>query len=328
MKLVIRHSAPRVFRPACRQVSRLLREGGGLRGVSLRLRRPSKPVATAVGRNQFVDARTFIESRSENHLHFSQHLNLSLHAYAAAASVATRPVDLRNASQALRAQRHWRQAREWLRPASAAPAMARAAVESPQRAASATGFRAGLIQTRRPLESTSEPSRRTPRMASRTTEQGFALPAAPMRTTRTQARLQLAKREFEFQAEAEKPQRAITLRHRNTAAIRDRAQPLAEARQRARELRHATPVRPVTLIYRKAGAGPAPEQRGMDLMHLAQGEFRPRSANATPSSESAPAYRANLVVPRFDGGMLDGLADDIIRRIDKRARVERERRGI
>ncbi len=68
----------------------------------------------------------------------------------------------------------------------------------------------------------------------------------------------------------------------------------------------------------------------MDLMELARGEFTPRPGNMASSATSTATRQSasTPAMPRFDGRMLDGLADDIIRRIDKRARVERERRGI
>jgi len=50
-------------------------------------------------------------------------------------------------------------------------------------------------------------------------------------------------------------------------------------------------------------------------------------------SRSAPAHpmapqRAAVQLKDFDGALLDRLTDDVIRRVERRARIERERRGL
>ena len=324
MKLVITHRKPRLLRIACRHLARMTPEGFTARGVALRMRRPSKADA-GIRRMAVVDARTFIESRSERHLHFSQHLNLTLNAFAASSAAVPRAPGVRDALPVLRAQRHWRQAREWLRPASAATAPVPKV--GPARASlAARAFQETWVHHRQSPRTAPVPA--TP-AARAPVSSGRDLIAASTRVSRTLARLRLAKREQEFQAEADQPQRAVRLRHRDGAVLRDRARLMADAREQALQVGFTASPRPVTLIYRKLAASPASPDRGMDLMQLARTGFRPAAESASPHPAThVPRNNPAAAFARIDDRALDGLADDIIRRIDKRSRVERERRGI
>jgi hypothetical protein len=159
--------------------------------------------------------------------------------------------------------------------------------------------------------------------------QAKALERAPASASRIVARMHLARRDQEITANAPLAKRAKTLRHRAIPAVRNRAQSLAEAQAQARVARDAAPARPVTLVYRRAATGAIAQDQGTELMQLANAQFMPRRTGM-PSAPTLTTRQTTAVhaAPRFDAGMLDGLADDIIRRIDKRARVERERRGI
>jgi hypothetical protein len=124
--------------------------------------------------------------------------------------------------------------------------------------------------------------------------------------------------------------REIAAQPRARVALRTRAQASIEARTGQRTPYAATPSR-VTLTYRRAPGDTAPREHAMDLMQLANAPFAARRApGATAGAHAAPSNypAAANSPPRIDPAMLDGFADDIIRRIDKRARIERERRGI
>lgn len=96
--------------------------------------------------------------------------------------------------------------------------------------------------------------------------------------------------------------------------------------------RVASPALP--LIWRAAPTDqPTPREEIQDDMRMSASESLPATASAratTPAtvtvtaSQARDAVRANLLDP----AMADRLADDVIRRVEKRIRIERERRGL
>jgi len=62
--------------------------------------------------------------------------------------------------------------------------------------------------------------------------------------------------------------------------------------------------------------------------------FRGPSVHAIPSQEKAPAVlptldrAAALNLSKPDPGLLDRLTDNVIRRVEQRIRIERQRRGL
>jgi hypothetical protein len=90
---------------------------------------------------------------------------------------------------------------------------------------------------------------------------------------------------------------------------------------------------PVDLVWR-AAARPAPSA----ALHGARADDMPRSSRA--SGASAPATNASPAgsvqrsrtapgtITQLDPALLERVADDVIRRVERRARIERERRGL
>ena len=62
---------------------------------------------------------------------------------------------------------------------------------------------------------------------------------------------------------------------------------------------------------------------------IQQQTVRTPAGNTVAQSASASSNQSTpQQVTKFDPGLLDRLADDVIRRVEKRARVERQRRGL
>ena len=83
------------------------------------------------------------------------------------------------------------------------------------------------------------------------------------------------------------------------------------------------PGRPPELVWRSA-TRPAVE------IAAETGHAGSRSEAARPMAPEGPAHsgRAALQMRDFDGALLDRLTDDVIRRVERHARIERERRGL
>lgn len=95
----------------------------------------------------------------------------------------------------------------------------------------------------------------------------------------------------------------------------------------------ARPVRPPDLVWRAAPQSPA-GSHGEGLRPDLSASSQRSPARVFPAPETAPeapprsGRPAAPQVMNLDSGMLDRLADDVIRRVEKRARIERERRGL
>jgi len=106
----------------------------------------------------------------------------------------------------------------------------------------------------------------------------------------------------------------------------------APAQLTARKATHA-PATPASLVWRKP---PSPAEQLEAKPDIdADGVQAPARTTGSPPAATAPlptitpqqareAVRANLL----DGAVADRLADDVIRRVEKRLRIERERRGL
>lgn len=51
-------------------------------------------------------------------------------------------------------------------------------------------------------------------------------------------------------------------------------------------------------------------------------------ASTTPATPPASAPPRTIATPTLDAAFVDRLAEDVMRRVEKRVRVERERRGL
>lgn len=87
--------------------------------------------------------------------------------------------------------------------------------------------------------------------------------------------------------------------------------------QEATTSQRVPPGRPPELLWRSAPRPPA------EIV----AETRRADSRSTPALPTAPE-RAALQLKDFDGPLLDRLTDDVIRRVERRARIERERRGL
>jgi hypothetical protein len=87
------------------------------------------------------------------------------------------------------------------------------------------------------------------------------------------------------------------------------------------------------LIWRKAYP-PAPTRNGAEAREHLMGLAKPSSSRAVAGDGPAKPVAdralplATLRFAHFDAGLLDRLTDDIIRRVERRVRIERERRGL
>jgi hypothetical protein len=93
------------------------------------------------------------------------------------------------------------------------------------------------------------------------------------------------------------------------------------------------PRRPVRLVWRSAGSdsgrsSSAPTSRPLESV-MPPPAPSPR-AGATPVTAALEPQMRRLPVRTadFEPGVLDRLTDDVIRRVERRARIERERRGL
>jgi hypothetical protein len=91
--------------------------------------------------------------------------------------------------------------------------------------------------------------------------------------------------------------------------------------------------RPVPLVWRGAGAdsgrSPAAPSRALEASSVPPPvSHRTSAASAAPAASESPRTRASFRTSDFEPGVLDRLADDVIRRVERRARIERERRGL
>jgi hypothetical protein len=86
--------------------------------------------------------------------------------------------------------------------------------------------------------------------------------------------------------------------------------------------------RPVDLVWRTSRDTEAPRDTAHAATTTARSTFSARSTPAEmPASASRSIGKAVVCATALDPVLVDRLADDVIRRIDRRARIERERRG-
>ena len=124
------------------------------------------------------------------------------------------------------------------------------------------------------------------------------------------------------------PEPALPPLHRRTAAVED-----ALGRRRHSSPLHSPLARGEELLWRRAARAATPSAAGdpdsdapPPVARSAPRSFPPREASAEPSASALrPAPRP---LTQLDPALFDRLADDVIRRIEKRARIERDRRGL
>jgi hypothetical protein len=106
--------------------------------------------------------------------------------------------------------------------------------------------------------------------------------------------------------------------------------PASTPRARAERPR-LSPPRPVLLHWRKEESAPSFAAVAAAADATSAHALPRANATAAPAISSAPAVavtRESLRKQPLDAGVADRLVDDVVRRLDKRLRVERERRGL
>jgi len=114
--------------------------------------------------------------------------------------------------------------------------------------------------------------------------------------------------------------RELRIVHRLASAIAD------SARNSAREGRTSqgvTPVRPQELVWRSAPRAAA--EIDAEMRRVATHSAAAQQKVPVAAARSAGAA---LQLKDVDGALLDRLTDDVIRRVERRSRIERERRGL
>jgi hypothetical protein len=300
------------------------------RAVALRFRKPRRTMSQSAR----APARLpWIETRLEQHLHFSIYLHTSA---VARHSVETKNVMLSGGKFCIERLR-WRAERSRggaaLRLASSARRFSPAHTHREARVQivpanpsplHGTAFR--VARSMVPYTSVTDRSPASLRLRSSAAMTNGAVKRA-LRTTR------IARHTFEIAPHVVHMQ-TIT-RRRAPARLHLRATALNEAPTALELSRRASATavgRPVELTYRKApressGAVPIAAESAPPLSRSAQAaDFAQQPAFRQPAMRIPAAAESRS--PALDAAAVERLAEDVMRRIDKRARIERERRGI
>lgn len=124
------------------------------------------------------------------------------------------------------------------------------------------------------------------------------------------------------------------IRPRELPAFRPRSSSVADAARRDPAASTPSPpksVRPPELVYRRelrARTQTIDEQSHPSPTASSPGSSACSIAPETSADATPRAIRAPLRVTDLDPGLLDRLTDDVIRRVERRVRIERERRGL
>jgi len=84
------------------------------------------------------------------------------------------------------------------------------------------------------------------------------------------------------------------------------------------------------LVWRRTAKPPSPdvENQARPASTLRPSSVRSQHATTTVAQEQPILASAQTHSPNLDPGFMDRLTDDVIRRVEKRVRIERERRGL
>jgi len=312
------------------------RDARAVRGVALRFRKPVRTFRTEPRESQ---ARPRLESRIEQHLHFAWHLHVhtggarrqappfstpaSHTIYTSPALLLTRPAGtapdgrtehttVTRFRSVVRAERPFRahtpdpQTRQLSLPHSAlTPRLRRASArfDAPSDEGTKTpGSMLGLWARR--VASTSPALRDdTPQLQPRAVPPAFE--KAHSRRTRTRV------------------QRLVRTIEQNDTDVTEAVRLLSSrAKHRSVELVWRKPERQETAARAVDLETAAPE------MPTPPRPVEKRAVSSPDLQRIQTALRGPVAFPQLDPGTVDRLAEDVMRRIDKRARIERERRGL
>jgi len=131
-------------------------------------------------------------------------------------------------------------------------------------------------------------------------------------------------RKFDPPAGVRRPHKELVLEHRLATRLRTVEEPAAREPRKS-----VTPLRSAEQVWRRAtpslpeiqDQAARPAHKGTAAAAAAQGQ----AAETVRAERSAPLATAPA---RIEGPALDRLADDVMKRIERHLRIERERRGI
>ena len=312
---------------------------GAVRAAALRLRKTQRQqVARAAQNVTHVDARTFIESRAQRHLHFHYAIQLPRGASGGSSDTASTHAATRNNPRFAAAITRYSKS-----------AVARGEVRrGARRLAGGTrlpepvaGSGASTLASPREANwpSRLRVSSPTPSSAARSALFGRAVALVERRQrlpgrvsavghgTQRRGMATLRRRADEDQGHSTPAFIATTIRTRATRrivrTIHEDEQPTAFS---------STPSS-VRLTWRRPQKPDSSEVPSLSQsIERAIPAPRVRASQASPSTTQSSSFDLATATPsnfqRMDSAAVDRFAEDIIRRIDKRARIERERRGL
>jgi hypothetical protein len=104
--------------------------------------------------------------------------------------------------------------------------------------------------------------------------------------------------------------------------------PAVDTQGRDHQARDGRVRAPATMVWRKSASAAGAPESARDLASTAPA-LRPSAPQraATPAAAAPAVQKEALRAATLDPAIADRLADDVIRRVERRARIERERRG-
>jgi hypothetical protein len=125
------------------------------------------------------------------------------------------------------------------------------------------------------------------------------------------------------------PARTFARRERNGHALSFAAPAQVAPRLTGRVAALLAQQRPVDLVWRSDDGRSAPTTGGSrTAANVVRGQSAYASAAAPPPATGRRQEPGIVSASALDPSLVNRLADDVIRRIDRRARIERERRGL
>lgn len=124
------------------------------------------------------------------------------------------------------------------------------------------------------------------------------------------------------------------IRHHDERSIRGQVRQAATSQDPLRvNARTNPPFRPIEIAWRTSrSVAPNPDhpihQRSFDALLRSPQHHSPPPAMTASGSPTEPARPAVLQIADLDASVVDRLTDDVVRRVERRVRIERERRGM
>lgn len=276
--------------------------------LALRWRRPRRPRARAERRAQVAPARTAWQP------HFHWHLELRTKVPVSRTMATTRHfASMRESKRVQTIHEH-----RWHRPASAIVAV------SPRVSSASREWRQPNGISPRPMQAASAASKDDRPITN-------GQPSRHVRRPRLESRTHSSTRVRSIE-------RALSTtnltRHHYERSVPGRLRQVTSSQEHARTAVRTSPaLRPVEIAWRTTGNmacnqdQPA-HQRSFDaLLQSPQHQGAPHTI-AAPGPSNEPKRPTVLQIADLDASVVDRLTDDVIRRVERRVRIERERRGM